>query len=118
MCCLQYFAGEALSILGVRGAYSLRTSFISDLGAVGCSADLCSRWHALMNASFLLRGCLIAGGALLTRSSFPRGWLWTSAINLIGASGSASSSWARARGRPAWPALPYAFDGGPPSADA
>jgi hypothetical membrane protein len=87
MCCLQYFAGEALSILGVRGPYSLRTNFISDLGAVGCSAEFCSSWRALMNASFLLQGCLIAGGALLIRRSFPRGWLWTSAIGLIGASG-------------------------------
>jgi hypothetical membrane protein len=87
MCCLQYFAGEAIAILGVRGPYSLRMNFISDLGAVDCVANSCSSRHALMNASFLLQGCLILGGALLTRSSFPKGWQWTAAIGLIGASG-------------------------------
>jgi hypothetical membrane protein len=87
MCCLQYFAGEAIAILGFRGFYSLRTIFISDLGAVECVANLCSRWHAMMNASFLLQGCLIAGGAFLTRPWFPSGWPWTLAIGLIGASG-------------------------------
>ena len=87
MCCLQYFAGEAVSITGFQGAYSLRTNFISDLGAVGCAADFCSRLHQLMNASFLPQGCLILAGAILARSSFPKGWLWTSAIGVIGTSG-------------------------------
>jgi hypothetical membrane protein len=87
MCCLQYFAGEAIAILGVRGPYSLRMNFISDLGAVDCVASSCSSRHALMNASILLQGCLILGGALLNRTSFPKGWLWTAAIGLIGASG-------------------------------
>jgi hypothetical membrane protein len=32
--CLQYFVGEAIAILGSRRAYSLRTNFISDLGAL------------------------------------------------------------------------------------
>ena len=87
MCCLQYFAGEAFAILGFRGPYSLRTNFISDLGAVDCVANSCSSRHMLMNASFLLQGCLISGGALLARTLFPKGWLWTAAIGLIGASG-------------------------------
>ena len=87
MCCLQYFAGEAIAILGFRGPYSLRMNFISDLGAVHCVASSCSSRQALMNASFLLQGCLIFGGALLNRTSFPKGWLWTAAVWLIGASG-------------------------------
>lgn len=87
MCCLQYFAAEAIAIAGFRGSYSLSTNFISDLGAVDCVANICSSRHALMNASFLLQGCLISGGALLTRALFPNGWLWTAAIGLIGASG-------------------------------
>jgi len=87
LCCLQYFAGEAIAILGFSGPYSLRANFISDLGAVDCAAGSCSPLHALMNASFLLQGCLILGGAILTRASFPRGWPWTLAIGLIGASG-------------------------------
>jgi len=87
MCCLQYFAGEAIAILGFRGPYSQSANFISDLGAVDCATSACSPLHALMNASLLLQGCLIAGGAILTRASFPKGWSWTAATGLIGASG-------------------------------
>jgi hypothetical membrane protein len=40
-----------------------------------------------VNVSFLLQGCLIAGGAILSRSLFPNGWSWSLAIGLIGVSG-------------------------------
>ena len=62
--CLQFFILEALSTLGFVGTYSYRTNYISDLGAVHCG-QVCSHWHALMNASFLLQGMCITGGALL-----------------------------------------------------
>lgn len=80
--CLQYFLAEALAIQGWPGAYSLADRYISDLGAVSC-AVLCSPRHALMNASFVLQGFLIAGGALLARPLFPRGKAWAAAMTLI-----------------------------------
>lgn len=97
ICCLQYFVAEAVAIGGWPGAYSLRRNYISDLGAVGChvsaggltvgTEQLCSPLHGLMNASFLLQGLLIVGGALLVRFAFPKGALWALALLLIGASG-------------------------------
>ncbi len=36
--CLQYFAGETISIMGWRGPYSLSKNYISDLGAVSCGS--------------------------------------------------------------------------------
>jgi hypothetical membrane protein len=95
--CLQYFAAEAVSIQGWKGPYSLSANYISDLGAVRCGAQapgltdmtqtLCSPLHALMNASFLLQGLLIVGGAALVWRSFPAGKLWAIALLLIAAAG-------------------------------
>ena len=95
--CLHYFVAEAVAIHGWPGPYSLSLNYISDLGAVGCDAPasglagptqiLCSPLHALMNASFVLQGLLIAGGAALLRPLFPKGGSWTGALWLIGASG-------------------------------
>jgi hypothetical membrane protein len=62
--CLQFFVLEALSTIGFVGPYSYRTNYISDLGAVHCG-QVCSHWHALMNASFLLQGLCITAGVLL-----------------------------------------------------
>ncbi len=66
--CLQFFVCEQLARIGWQGHYSLRSSYISDLGTLGCAAT-CSHFHALMNASFAIQGILIAGGALLLRPS-------------------------------------------------
>ncbi|MGD0723574.1 MAG: DUF998 domain-containing protein, partial [Roseiarcus sp.] len=95
--CLQYFAAEAVAILAWTGSYSLSANYISDLGAVGCGAAAsgltlapatpCSPLHALMNASFVLQGGLILGGALLVRPAFPHGRRFAGALALIGASG-------------------------------
>jgi hypothetical membrane protein len=97
MLCLQYFVAEGVAILGWRGSYSLARNFISDLGALRCDVDMkelsiiagavCSPLHAAMNASFLLQGLLIAGGAILARPMFPRGRLWLAGLVLIGAAG-------------------------------
>ena len=89
--CLQYFVAEAVAIHAWTGAYSLSTNYISDLGAAACfgGAGVCwsspLRW--LMNASFVLQGCLIAGGAALTRRVLPRGALVGAGAGLIGLSG-------------------------------
>lgn len=95
--CLQYFAGEAISIMGWRGPYSLRENYISDLGAVGSCGEgagvnghtgaLCSPLHAVMNASFVLQGLLIVAGTLCVRTMFPAGKLWTTGLFLTGVSG-------------------------------
>jgi hypothetical membrane protein len=97
MFCLQYFVAEAVSIHGWVGSYSLSRNYISDLGAIGCSAratnaigtaeDFCSRLHAVMNASFLLQGMLIVCGAALIWPLFPKGGLWMIGLSLVGASG-------------------------------
>jgi hypothetical membrane protein len=94
--CLQYFAGEAASIMGWRGRYSLSDNYISDLGAVGCSraagfdgqtGAICSPLHAVMNTSFVLQGLLIVAGALCVGPMFPTGRLWAGALWLAGVSG-------------------------------
>jgi hypothetical membrane protein len=94
--CLQYFAGEAISILGWRGPYSISKNYISDLGAVRCGSAaglnghtgaLCSPLHAVMNTSFVLQGLLIVAGTLCVRPLFPAGRLWTAALLLTGVSG-------------------------------
>lgn len=96
ICCLQYFAAEAVAIHGWRGAYSLSRNYISDLGAVGCEAAangasdaatrLCSPLHALMNASFVLQGVLIVCGTALAWPRLAKAALATIALGLIGAS--------------------------------
>jgi hypothetical membrane protein len=83
--CLQYFVAEAITAQGYRGPYSLATAYISDLGARTCAA-VCSPLHPLMNASFLLQGVLIAGGALAVRHLFPRSPIATTALICIAAS--------------------------------
>lgn len=55
LACVQFFAAEAVAAAAFRG-YSYRLDYISDLGAEG------SPRHALMNASFMLQGALIAVG--------------------------------------------------------
>ncbi len=57
--CLQFFLVEQMAQLRWRGHYSFRFNYISDLGTAG------SPLHGVMNASFLLQGVLIAGGALM-----------------------------------------------------
>ena len=90
--CLQYFLAEALCVAAWRGRYSLRENFISDLGAQRCgaageAASGCSTLPALMNASFLLQGALLIGGAWLLARRRPPGRLGAAGFALIGASG-------------------------------
>ncbi len=72
--CFQFFIIEQVSTLAWPGHYSMTRNYISDLGAVHCSGlpsaiagssgPVCSPWHALMNASFLLQGVLIVFGTI------------------------------------------------------
>ena len=85
--CLQYFAAEAIAIVGWRGGYRFHDNYISDLGALTCIGSGCSPLHAMMNASFILQGVLISAGAALVWPAFPSGWLRGLALGLIAASG-------------------------------
>jgi hypothetical membrane protein len=95
--CLQYFVAEGICIFAWTGHYSLRSNYISDLGAIGCGdvatgltrgiETVCSPLHAVMNASFLLQGLLIVCGTALVWQVFPKGIFFVVAPLLIGASG-------------------------------
>ncbi len=85
--CLQYFAAEAAAASAWGGSYGYAHDFISDLGAVGCGAQICSPWHGLMNASFVLQGLLIVAGALAWIGAAPKGALARVGLALTGASG-------------------------------
>ena len=85
--CLQYFAAEALAASAWGGRYDYGRNFISDLGAVGCGAQMCSPWHWLMNASLVAQGLLIVAGALLWLGAAPQGALARVGLALTGASG-------------------------------
>lgn len=88
VCCLQFFVAEAIAALAWQGSsYSYRVNYISDLGAAGSAGAGWSPLHALMNASFVLQGALIAVGAVLVWPRFPRGRLWGLALGLVAASG-------------------------------
>ncbi|HEX3937301.1 MAG TPA: DUF998 domain-containing protein [Xanthobacteraceae bacterium] len=97
MLCVQYFAGEAISIAGWRGPYSISENYISDLGAVRCggaaaglngqTGAICSPLHAAMNTSFVLQGLLIVAGTLCVWPIFPSGRLWAAALLLTAVSG-------------------------------
>ena len=90
MGCLQFFVMEQVARMGWRGAepYSFARNYISDLGAVGCGAVVCSPWHGLMNGSFVVQGILIAAGAWLAwRVGLAKGGLCLLIASGLGLSG-------------------------------
>jgi hypothetical membrane protein len=68
---LQIFAVEYLVQRACHPSYSLAHNYVSDLGAVACTAQVCSPLHAWLNASFILQGFLMVGGVLLLRRAWP-----------------------------------------------
>ncbi len=93
----QFFIAEQIARAAWKIPYSMATNVISDLGATHCSygpdallatlPNVCSPLHNLMNASLMLQGCLILGGALLVRRMFPDGWRFTVALFLLAIAG-------------------------------
>ncbi|MDQ2991615.1 MAG: DUF998 domain-containing protein [Candidatus Eremiobacteraeota bacterium] len=77
---LQFFLIETYAGLGWPG-YSFFTDRISDLGAAN------SPMHGLVNASLIVQGVLIGGGALLLREAFAPGRLRDLGIALIAMNG-------------------------------
>jgi hypothetical membrane protein len=76
-----FFVGQGVAQAGVAAPYSLIDNNISDLGATTCGpiaigdyrAEVCSPWHPVMNATFVVSGLLTAAGAVLARGAWPAG---------------------------------------------
>ncbi len=92
--CFQFFVCEQIARLGWAGHYSMTRDYISDLGAVHCgiasvsasvgaSVSVCSSLHWVMNASFILQGCLTCAGAILVRGFFPATRIYRVALTLF-----------------------------------
>lgn len=77
----QFFLAQGVVQSAWTTPFSLSQNFISDLGNTTCApypldsnSYVCSPWHALMNASFIVLGLTILFGSALLHSEFPRGW--------------------------------------------
>jgi hypothetical membrane protein len=74
-----FFVGQAVAQAAVTAPYSLLHNTISDLGATTCGplaigdyrSEVCSPWHPVMNATFVLSGVLTAAGAGASRLAWP-----------------------------------------------
>jgi hypothetical membrane protein len=86
---VQFYVVQPVVAATWTSPYSLTLNYISDLGSTACVAAtanyvaVCSPWHALMNASFVLVGVTMAGGAVLASPAFLPGRLRTSATALF-----------------------------------
>ena len=87
MLCVQFFVAEQVVSRAWAVPYSFTRNYVSDLGAVGCGVHdglaVCSPLHGWMNASFVLQGLLIAGGALLLRRMFATGRGYSVGLGLL-----------------------------------
>jgi hypothetical membrane protein len=75
---VQFIVAMAVTQLGWTVPYSLRTNYISDLGAVNCSDFpttsahyVCSPWHVVFNVSIIVMGVLVILAVILVRTAFP-----------------------------------------------
>lgn len=85
----QFFVAEALARSASTAPYRASRQFISDLGNTACGpfrypttgeiVEICSPRHGLVNASFVVAGLQLAGGALLTWRDRPAGRAGTGA---------------------------------------
>jgi hypothetical membrane protein len=86
---LQFFVVEAVVQAQWALHYDRRHYYISDLGAAHCALSgdgrpICSPGHVLMNASFVLQGLLIGGGAFLLDREWRRtSKQWASATTAL-----------------------------------
>lgn len=98
ICAFQFFVAQVLAQSQWTTPFSLKTNFISDLGNTICAIYpvlngdyVCSPWHAVMNASFVLQGLIIFGGATFVRHALQKHYgtvayvlMVLTAIGLIG----------------------------------
>jgi hypothetical protein len=88
---LVFFVGQAVAQAASTVPYSLAGNNISDLGNTACGtftqgayrADVCSPLHSVMNATFVLTGLLMLGGAVATRRAWPRRRLTTAGLVML-----------------------------------
>jgi hypothetical membrane protein len=86
-----FFIGQAVAQAASTVPYSLAGNYISDLGNTACGtftqgayrADVCSPLHGVMNATFVVTGLLMLGGAVGTRRAWPRRRLTTAGLVLL-----------------------------------
>jgi hypothetical membrane protein len=90
----QFFVAQVAVASAWTMPFSLKTRVISDLGNTACgpypnrsSVIVCSPWHTVMNASFIVVGVTMAAGAVLARSAFKTGWQRQLAVALFVAAG-------------------------------
>lgn len=62
---LLYFVAQPVVAAAWTGRYSWSRNYISDLGLVSCTPELCSPRHAVMNAIMVLTGGLVLVGVVL-----------------------------------------------------
>lgn len=74
---IQFFVAQFVVQSAWTAPFSLARNFISDLGNTVCGFYppgsgnfVCSPWHAVMNASFIVLGLTIVPGALMLRPAF------------------------------------------------
>lgn len=79
---LQYALAQIVTAAAWTTPYSLSRNYISDLGVTVCGTvhlphggteQVCSPWHAVMNASFILSGVLLVAAMILLCSYWPPG---------------------------------------------
>ncbi len=94
----QFFLAQFLVQQGWKGSrpYSLKGSWISDLGATSCGTYrggsgiiVCSPRHLLLNAGLVVLAVQVAGGALLLRRLLPTSRWVTASSTLLVVSGAA-----------------------------
>ena len=92
----QFFLVQALAQNAWKGSapYSLRRSWISDLGATTCGSYsggggivVCSPRHAVLNAGLVVLGGQVIAGAVLLRPMLPRNGYARAALALLTVSG-------------------------------
>jgi hypothetical membrane protein len=89
ICAAQFFVAQVVVQSRWTTPFSLATNFISDLGNTNCGpypaaggVYVCSPWHALMNASFVLQGVIVVAGAALAWPSLA-GRRWAAAAFML-----------------------------------
>jgi hypothetical membrane protein len=91
---VQFFVTQIVVATAWLRHFSLKTDYISDLGNTACAITLanseravCSPWHLAMNVSFMVLGITMIIGAVLTRDTFPPGWVRELAVVLFSLAG-------------------------------
>jgi len=94
---IQFFIAQIIVQAAWTTPFSLTANYISDLGNTTCgpyplgsNMYVCSPWHALMNASFIVQGVIILVGIVLIYRAFPAGRTRTIGLVLLALAGPGS----------------------------